>query len=111
MVGNAYPAAQLRAVPYGRAPGYATKCRHDYIASHAAVVRDLAEVIDLGALPNESIVQHAAIHADMPAKPNPILQDHPPQMRHQIERLTSGNHAKATFANHAIRANPNPIAD
>jgi hypothetical protein len=58
----------------------AAKGRHQHVSANSAVVGYVAEVIDLGALSNHGVLEHAAVNTRIRADGHPVLDHDAAQM-------------------------------
>src|SRR5262249_46263286 len=81
------------------------------MAPDRAVVADLDQIIDLGALSNDGVAAATPVDRGIGADLDVVLDDHPPRLRNLDRAFTIGKEAEAVLADAAARMDDPPVTD
>jgi hypothetical protein len=111
VISHADAAAQSDAVANYRGARNAAERGDENATADLAIVRDVAKIIDLGALADHRVVEHAAVHARVCANRHPVLNDNAPEMRNVNRSGRIASDPKTLFADDSASEDGHVITD
>src|ERR1700728_562623 len=95
MIGETHLAAHHDEIPHARTAGYAGLPGNQAVSPDADVVRDLHEIVDLGALADDSVPGRAAVDRRVGADFHVVLNDDAAGLRDFLMAARTGEIAEA----------------
>ena len=111
MVGNTYAPAEHTALSDDDTTRQAGMGCNDTIPANDHVVGDLYEIVDLGILADDSVVQGAAVDTRIGANRHAILDDDTSKLRNVNNTARTGRSAKTRLSHNGPCIDPHPVAD
>ncbi len=90
MIGKAYTAADHGLIADNNTSRNTAKCGHNAKSAKSHIVRNLHQIIDLGALTDHRVVQSAAVNRGVGTNFNIILKDYAAELRYFSRPLGPG---------------------
>ena len=111
MIGNSDAATELNAVAERHRAGQPDLAGDQAAAADADVVRDLHEVVDLGAFADDRVGHRAAIDGGVGADLDVVLDDDAADLRQPLGRTRPGNEAESLAPDLGTAEDDHPVAD